>query len=222
MKNIFFLFTSAMLTYLAGVPLGNEGPSVQIGTALGRGTVKIFSKKESAWDRYAMTGGACAGFAIATGAPLSGIVFSIEEAHGRISPLIVLTAIVSVLTSGVTSRLIGPLLGVGGPLFHFFLASPLPFSRYYIPLAVGICLGLFSLLFLSAYQFLHKLIQEKGRKLSHKVKIFSIFAITLLAGCLSFSFISTGHDLVAELSRFSPGIPMLLLLLLFRSFLPNG
>ncbi|MBO5126537.1 MAG: chloride channel protein, partial [Clostridia bacterium] len=74
-KSIVFVFTSAMLTYLCGVPLGNEGPSVQMGTAVGRGIVR----KYPAWNRYIMTGGACAGFAAATGSPLTGILFAFEE-----------------------------------------------------------------------------------------------------------------------------------------------
>ena len=37
-KSILSVFGSAMLTYFCGVPLGNEGPSVQMGTAVGRGS----------------------------------------------------------------------------------------------------------------------------------------------------------------------------------------
>ena len=66
-KTIVFVFASSMLTYFGGVPLGNEGPSVQMGTAVGRGTVSLFTRKNQAWDRYIMTGGACAGVAAATG-----------------------------------------------------------------------------------------------------------------------------------------------------------
>ena len=87
-KSLFMLFASAMLTYLGGVPLGNEGPSVQMGTAVGQGTVRIFAKNNQAWDRYIMTGGACSGFAVATGASVSGMLFAIEEAHQKISPRI--------------------------------------------------------------------------------------------------------------------------------------
>ena len=50
-KSILSVFVSAMLTYFCGVPLGNEGPSVQMGTAVGRGTVTLFAKKHPAWDR---------------------------------------------------------------------------------------------------------------------------------------------------------------------------
>ena len=64
-SNAFSLLASSLITFLGGVPLGNEGPSVQIGCAIGHGTVRVLAKKNKAWDRYIMTGGACAGFAAA-------------------------------------------------------------------------------------------------------------------------------------------------------------
>ena len=81
LRSLFATFTSALITFFAGIPLGNEGPSVQMGTAIGRGTVKLFSSKKTAWDRYIMTGGACAGFAAATSAPVTGIFFAFEEGY---------------------------------------------------------------------------------------------------------------------------------------------
>ena len=44
-KSIFVLFSSAMITFFSGVPLGNEGPSVQMGCAVGKGTVNVFAHK---------------------------------------------------------------------------------------------------------------------------------------------------------------------------------
>ena len=73
-KNILslpFVFFASLLTYLGGVPLGTEGPAVQMGTLVGWTTSKVIGKKTPAWHRYTMTGGACAGFAAATGAPLT-------------------------------------------------------------------------------------------------------------------------------------------------------
>ena len=61
LRNLIGTFLLSLTTFLIGVPLGNEGPSVQMGTAIGRGTVFSFAKKHRAWDRYSMTGGACAG-----------------------------------------------------------------------------------------------------------------------------------------------------------------
>ena len=68
------LFFGSVTSFLIGVPLGNEGPSVLMGTAVGKGCTDTLAKKHPAWSRYSMTGGACAGFAVATGAPISGIL----------------------------------------------------------------------------------------------------------------------------------------------------
>lgn len=78
LSNLVGLFFLSLTSFLIGVPLGNEGPSVQMGTAIGKGSVSPMAKKHRAWKRYSMTGGACAGFSIATGALISGILFAIE------------------------------------------------------------------------------------------------------------------------------------------------
>ena len=43
-KNVFLVPFAALVTFLSGLPLGNEGPSVQLGCAIGDGVSK-FSKK---------------------------------------------------------------------------------------------------------------------------------------------------------------------------------
>ena len=108
-SNLVGLFFMSLTSFLIGVPLGNEGPSVQMGAALGRGSVRTLAKKHRAWNRYSMTGGACAGFSIATGAPISGVLFAIEEAHQRVSPMILVVAATSVLAGGITTDLLAPL-----------------------------------------------------------------------------------------------------------------
>lgn len=50
--NLFGVFTMSLTTFLIGVPLGNEGPSVQMGTTVGKGCVRLFAKKHWAWERY--------------------------------------------------------------------------------------------------------------------------------------------------------------------------
>ena len=83
-KTLIGTFVGSMISFFAGLPCGSEGPAVLMGTALGCMTGKA-SKKNVAWNRYVMTGGAAAGFAVATGSPLSGILFALEEIHKRFS-----------------------------------------------------------------------------------------------------------------------------------------
>ena len=81
-ENLIGVFVLSLVSFLFGVPLGNEGPSVQMGCAIGSGVSRLWQnerkeKDHKAWERYSMTGGACAGFSVATGAPISGFVFAI-------------------------------------------------------------------------------------------------------------------------------------------------
>jgi H+/Cl- antiporter ClcA len=53
--NIVFVYFSSMITYLVGVPLGNEAPCVQMGAAAGKGTVRMLTKKAISLDATCLT-----------------------------------------------------------------------------------------------------------------------------------------------------------------------
>lgn len=202
-QGIFTLFGSSLLTYLCGVPLGNEGPSVQMGTAVGKGTTDVLAKKNLAWEKYIMTGGACAGFAAATGAPLTGILFALEEIHRRFSPMIFMAASVSVLTGSVTQELLcelfGSRLGVGAHMFDFNISAVLPLKYLWAPVVVGAVCGICA----AAFTKLYKLIRSVGKRYSGRVvswiKIPAIFAVVALLGFFGSDFTGSGHSICERL-----------------------
>lgn len=212
-------FFLSLSTFLFGVPLGNEGPSVQMGTAIGKGSVFPFRKKHRAWERYSMTAGACSGFSVATGASVSGIMFAIEEAHQRISPMIVIVASSSVAVSRVVTELIAPLVGVSVTLFPELELLKMPTLDVWIPVVIGILLGLFAVLFLRFYSLIADTLADKIRKVPDYVKIFIAFALTLALGLISSSFISTGHHLILEIFEGNVALHMLLLIIIIRPML---
>lgn len=218
-RNLIGIFFMSLVSFLVGVPLGNEGPSVQMGVALGRGSVYSFGKKFRAWDRYSMTDGACAGFSVATGAPISGVLFAIEEAHHRISPMIIMIAATSVMTASLMTELLAPILGVSKSLFPAFSLPTLSIKDVWMPLLVGVVMGFFAVLFLNYYKIIFKFFNKTLRKIPHGWKIFIVFAMTLTAGLFSVSFVSTGHELILELLSHKTTIVMLILLLIVRSTL---
>lgn len=207
-KNAVGSFLLSLLSFLFGVPLGTEGPSVQLSTALGAGAARSAPKRFRAWERFSMTGGASAGFSVATGAPLSGIFFAVEEAHGRISPLIVLTAVVAVLFAELCSLILSPLLGVDFSLFELDSFKALSVGQFWMPLAAGVVMGLFALLFLKGYHLLDHLLRKKWQAPGW-VKIFTVFCATLLAGLFSLEWISTGHHLLGEYFLHTPSLLIL-------------
>lgn len=218
-RNLFGIVSMSLVSFLIGVPLGNEGPSVQMGVAIGRGSVFSFGKKHRAWDRYSMTGGACSGFAVATGAPISGVLFAVEEAHQRISPMILMIASTSVMFATITTEILAPILGVSKTLFPAMQLKQLSVKDVWIPLVVGIVMGLFAVLFLNYYRVIFKFFNKTIKKIRHGWRILFAFVITFAAGLCSFSFISTGHELILELFDGRTTVMMLLLLLLVRSSL---
>lgn len=224
LKNIVGTFLLSLVSFLVGVPLGTEGPSVQIGTAIGRGSVYTLASKHKAWDRYSMTGGACAGFSVATGAPISGIMFAIEEAHQRISPMIVIVASTSVLFSRITSELLAliPFVDKNTEIELFSGLNNLPklmLRDIWIPIVIGLIVGIFAVLFLNYYKAIYALFNKLFVKIPKYVKIFVVLALTLIFGVISLDFISTGHHLISDLLFSSKSIIMLIFVLLVRSTL---
>lgn len=96
-------FFGGVLAIVAGMSLGREGPSVQLGAEVGSGVFKIFKKKD--YDKkYLITCGASAGLAAAFGAPLAGVIFAIEEIHKFMSPLLVTCVMISCVLAEFVSK----------------------------------------------------------------------------------------------------------------------
>ena len=217
LKNLVGVFFMSLTTFLIGVPLGNEGPSVQIGTDVGKGCVRSFAKKHWAWERYSMTGGACAGFSVATGAPVSGILFSVEEAHQRISPMLLIVSATSVMFAELTSTVLSWFLPIHTRLFPKLDLITLTVKDVWLPLVVGIAVGLFAVLFLKYYRIIRKIVRHFKGKMSNTWWIFLVFVLTVLLGLCNSSFVSTGYNLTMSLFDGGQALYLLLLILLARS-----
>ncbi len=198
-QGIFALCASALLTYLVGVPLGNEGPSVQMGAAVGKGSSRLSKKNNLAWERYFMTGGACAGFAIVTGAPLSGIMFALEEAHRRFSTTLFSVAAISVLFGTVTYRYLAFFFHVDISFLDLIIAEVLPMRYLWAAIIIGAACGVSSLLLTKFYRAFKEFSKTKAGKIPFITKLMIIFAVTAVLGFFSTNFIGTGHLLIEDI-----------------------
>ncbi len=196
LRNIVTVFVSALLSFLGGIPLGTEGPSVQMGTAVGRGTVRLFANKHAAWDRYIMTGGACTGFAAATGAPLTGIFFAFEEAHRRFSPMIFMSAASAVISGSATMNILCDLTNTDSAFFHFTINSALPIKYLWSALVVGLVCGFCAVAFTKLYRIIGNFIRERLSRLPIYVKIPTVFVLTATIGYFLSEALGSGHSLV--------------------------
>lgn len=134
---LFVRFTAGMIASVFGLSLGREGPSIQIGASGGQALAKKITKNKLE-ENYLMTGGAAAGLSAAFNAPLSGIVFALEEVHRSFSGLVLIAATVAALTADVVSK---SFFGLK-PVFDFAEAPPLPIGHYAWLLPLGIVSGI--------------------------------------------------------------------------------
>lgn len=220
LRNLIFVFTSALLSYLCGIPLGNdEGPAVQMGTAVGSGTCRLFAKKHRAWERYLMTGGATAGFATATGAPVTAILFGMEEGHRRFSPLLLMSCASSVLCGMGVLEVLCHFAGIRSALFHFTIAQALPFSRIWITIPVGLLCGGFAYVLGLFTHHLRHFLHKTLKKVHPFFKVAPVFGVIAIIGSVYYEAIGTGHHLIETLLHHRHAWYAALGLLLLRSLL---
>ena len=96
-------FVGGLVCLGAGLSLGREGPSVQIGACVGEGYAETTKKKDNE-KKYFVTCGASAGLAAAFNAPMAGVMFSLEEAHKNFSPIVLLSAMAASLAADFASK----------------------------------------------------------------------------------------------------------------------
>ncbi len=214
LKGVFVLPFSSLLTFFCGIPLGTEGPCVQMGTAVGDGVVRCFgSKKQKCWRRYIMTGGASAGFSIATASPISAIIFSMEEIHKHFSPMLLTVASISVISAQITAQTLA-LFEIGSVgLFQISEYNALDPKLLFAPLLVGLICGSSSILFTRFYYFVDQLMRTILKKLSRRILFPILFASIALVGFFLSSALGSGHGLIEQL--FESQIIWYLLILIF-------
>lgn len=100
-------FIGGMGTLGAGMVLGREGPTVQLGGNIGRMVLDIFRMKSAEARHSLLATGAAAGLSAAFNAPLAGILFIIEEMRlqFRYSVISIKAVFIGVIMSSVVFRI---------------------------------------------------------------------------------------------------------------------
>ena len=86
----------------AGLSMGREGPSVQIGGMAGQGIGRLFHNSNME-TRALISSGAGAGLAAAFNAPMAGCLFTMEVIHKNLSALVMVPTLMASLTAAVVS-----------------------------------------------------------------------------------------------------------------------
>lgn len=81
LKTLVVKTVALILSVASGLSVGKEGPFVHIATCVGNISCRLFSKyyKNDMKRREALSAAAASGVAVAFGAPIAGVLFSLEE-----------------------------------------------------------------------------------------------------------------------------------------------
>ncbi|HEY2363511.1 MAG TPA: chloride channel protein [Candidatus Angelobacter sp.] len=142
LRTVIGKFACTATTLASGIPLGREGPSVQVGagiaSVLGR---RLGLRPEKV--KALLPVGAAAAIAAAFNTPMAAVLFSLEEVMGDLNAPILGSVVLASATSWAILRM---LLG-NNPLFHvpqYELVNPLEFGIYAV---LGVAGGLLSAAF---------------------------------------------------------------------------
>ncbi|MBF9002678.1 H(+)/Cl(-) exchange transporter ClcA [Vibrio nitrifigilis] len=167
----------------SGMVLGREGPTVQMGGAIGRMISDIFRVKNTDTRHSLLAAGAAGGLSAAFNAPLAGIMFVVEEMRPqfRYSLISIKAVIISSVMSDIVFRIInGQEAVIKMPQYH---APELVSLGLF--LLLGILFGIFGVIFntliTKAQDFFAKLHRnDRKRYLIIGGIIGGIFGLTLL------------------------------------------
>lgn len=205
----------SFISFFCGLPVGSEGPAVLIGTSLG-GICSGPDGKKSAWSRYVMSGGAAAGFAVATGSPLSAMLFALEEIHKRFTPMLVLTVSVSVLSATFFNELLCSLTGIcpaliTAPVFNDFKLEDVPYL-----IALGVIVALAVGFFDASLGYFGKFIKRLKIKMPDSVRLIVVFVFSGVMGLFFREGAFSGHDIIENILSYGESAALLIAVLAVR------
>jgi len=126
----------------AGLSLGREGPSVQMGAYVGKGVLSL-ARRPNVERKYLITSGAAAGLAAAFNAPLAGVIFALEELQKSFSPLLLACA----MGASMAGDLVAAHFFGLRPAFDFRFIQPLPITMFPWIVFLGVASALLGDLF---------------------------------------------------------------------------
>ncbi|QSF46634.1 ClC family H(+)/Cl(-) exchange transporter [Paenibacillus tianjinensis] len=205
-------FVGGAVSIGAGLSLGREGPSIQIGALVAEGFSRLLRKSKTE-TQILITCGASAGLSAAFNAPIAGVIFALEEVHMNFSPLIMISALTSSLVADFVSK---EFFGLT-PVFNFSGIGTLPLLNYYHLVLLGILVGVSGILFNKGLYFFQDL-YPKISWIPSQARPVVPFILAGVLGLTLPSVLGGGNGLVNQLVS-SPYSFSFLLLLLAVKFL---
>lgn len=212
-------FIGGIIGALFGLSVGREGPSVHIGAAVAQPISKRVADDELE-DRILLTSGAAAGLSAAFSAPISGMVFALEEIHHSFSEYVLIAG----LTSAVMADVVASIIFGMDSVLAFVTVPDIELNIYFWLIPCGIAAGFLGWLMNKSYMYIRSMFKripgwaglsiallialpvglfipealgggESAVELAEKAEMGLLFMVTLLAVKIVFSCTSFGSGI---------------------------
>ena len=210
----------------AGMSLGREGPSVQLGACAGQGIGHLSQSFHRGLEaRNLLVAGAGAGLAAAFNAPLAGVIFGLEELQRTFSAAALLVSI----TAAVTATAVTGLFFGSSPVFSLGYLLPMPLDMLGWLAGLGLFVGALGRMFNPSLLWAQDFYERLGLKGMYKPLLPLLLAAGL--GFVLPEILGGGSHLVDALAVESYSLAFLCLLfagkflftmLCFGSGVPGG
>lgn len=138
-------FIGGMGTLGAGMVLGREGPTVQLGGNVGRMVGDLFRMRSAEARHTLLATGAAAGLSAAFNAPLAGILFIIEEMRAQFRYNLI--SIKAVFTGVIMSSIVFRVFNGEGAVIEVGKLTNAPVNTLWLYLVLGMIFGVVGPLF---------------------------------------------------------------------------
>jgi CIC family chloride channel protein len=209
-RTIFGKFLCTSATLASGIPLGREGPSVQVGSGIASVLGRLLGLRSEQVKKLIPVGAAAA-IAAAFNTPLAAVLFSLEEIVGDLNAPVMGAVVLASATSWVVLRM---LLG-NNPLFkvpRYQLVHPAEFAVYAV---LGVAGGVVS----AAFAKLLLGMRERFLRFPQKTVWFQPVAGGLLVGLMGWfvpQVLGVGYGFVGDALNEKMAFNLMLLLVALK------
>lgn len=175
-----------ILSVASGLSIGKEGPYVHIATCLGNIACRIFSKYNSndGKRREVLSAAAASGVAVAFGAPIGGVLFSLEEVSYYFPPKVLFRTFFCCIAAALSLKALDP-YGTGKiVMFEVRYVVDWKFFELFIFILLGILGGATGAFFIKASRIWATTFRKI--RVIKKYPIVEVVLVALVTGVVSF------------------------------------
>ncbi|CAZ85392.1 unnamed protein product [Tuber melanosporum] len=179
LKTLVVKSFALILSVASGLSLGKEGPYVHIAACVGNIACRLFSKynRNDAKRREVLSASAASGVAVAFGAPIGGVLFSLEEVSYFFPSKTLFRTFFCCIVAALSLKFLNPYGTNKIVLFEVRYTSDWHIFELFVFVFLGMCGGVYGAFFIKASKFWATTFRRNGFIKTHPVLELSLVAL---------------------------------------------